>query len=49
MTGVGNIEVQFWVDLEDGSKELAAQFLCIDTAAAFTALVNDMNLLINIK
>lgn len=49
MTGDGNIEVQFWVDLADGSKDLAAQFLCIDTAASFTALVEEMNVLINIK
>lgn len=48
MTGVATLELEFWVEKTDGTKELAAAMRLVDTDFGFTATVTDMRLLISL-
>ena len=48
MTAVSTLELEFWVEKTDGTKELAATLRLIDTDLGFTATVTDMRLLIGL-
>jgi hypothetical protein len=48
MTAVSTLELEFWVEKADGTKELAATLRLIDTDLGFTATVTDMRLLIGL-
>lgn len=42
MDGEGTLVTQFWVEMVDGSKELATEITFSQTTFGFTVLVNDM-------
>jgi hypothetical protein len=48
MSGVATLELEFWVEKTDGTKEMAASLRLIDTDFSFTATVTDMRLLISL-
>lgn len=48
MTGVATLELEFWVEKTDGTKEMAAAMRLIDTDFGFKATVTDMRLLISL-
>jgi len=48
MSGVATLELEFWVEKLDGTKEQAATLRLIDTDFGFTATVTDMRLLISL-
>lgn len=48
MSGTTSLNLQFWVELEDGSVEMAADLQLEDTDFSFTALVNNMAVSLNI-
>jgi hypothetical protein len=48
MSGSGTLEVQFWAELADGTSDLAATITLAQTAFGFTALVNNMDVMLQI-
>ena len=48
MSGVTTLELQFWVEKTDGTKEMAVAMRLIDTAFGFTALINNMSIGVSI-
>jgi len=48
MTGVATLELEFWVEKTDGTKELATAMRLIDVDFGFKATVTDMRLLISL-
>lgn len=43
MTGVTTLDLQFWVELDDGSKDLAADMTLTDVSFGFSAVVSNMD------
>lgn len=48
MSGTGSLTLEFWVELADGTKEMAADLGLNDIDFKFTALVDNMNVMLNI-
>lgn len=48
MSGTGTLETQFWVELADGTKDLAASITLAQTSFGFTALVDNMSVMLQI-
>lgn len=48
MSGTTSLNLQFWVELEDGTVEMAADLEVEDTDFKFTALVNNMAISLDI-
>lgn len=49
MSGETTLELEFWVETVAGTKEKAASIRLIDTEFAFSALINDMTLALNLS
>jgi hypothetical protein len=49
MSGKGALQVQFWVELADGTTELATQITLTDITFSFTAIVSGMDVTIQIN
>ena len=48
MSGSSDLNLQFWVETTDGTTEMAAELDLTDIAFKFTALVNDMDIALNV-
>ena len=49
MSGKGALQVQFWVELADGTTEMATQITLTDITFSFTAIVSGMDVTIQIN
>ena len=48
MGGVASLTLEFWVETADGTKEMAADLTLENIAFQFTALIDNMNVTLNV-